>query len=175
MVKKKHLDPNGSELQFIRSEKRKEKRTTSELVKMVSEMRHSLKGEANFAHRLNKILEAYKAKSQKKSNTRPISLYVLTDGRWQGGNAQLNDVARAVKRIVEFLDSSQAPDKKVGIQFIRFGNDEVGKQRLKYLDAEMPKVLNLTQDICDTTSAEGNVWKMMLGSINSTWDGDDDD
>jgi len=100
---------------------------------------------------------------------------VLTDGRWQGGNAQLRDVARAVEHIVKFLDSSQAPDKKVGIQFIRFGNDEVGKQRLKYLDAEMPKVMNLTQDICDTTSAEGNVWKMMLGSINSTWDGDDDD
>lgn len=175
MVKKKRLDPNGSELQFIMSEKHKERKNTTELVAMVSAMQYDMKGESNFASRLGKILQAYKAKLEKKRHTRPISLYIFTDGRWQSGHGQLAGVARAIQRIVLFLEEIRAPDKQVGIQFIRFGNDEIGRERLRYLDEDLPKDMNLPQDICDTTSADGNVWKMMLGSINSTWDGDEDD
>ncbi len=175
LIKKKKLDPNGSELQFITSDARKEKKNTSELVAMVNEMQYKLQGESNFAARLNKVFDKYIETLRKNRKTRPISLYVFTDGRWQSGNGQIAGVARAIKRMVDFLEENKVMDKQVGVQLIRFGDDGDGKARLKYLDEVLPKAMHLPQDICDTTSADGNVWKMLLGSINSTWDGDSDD
>ena len=175
MVKKKKLDPNGSELRFIMSDDRKEARDTTELILMVNQMRMRLKGQTNFAKRLDEIFEAYKEKLGKRGKAKPISLYVLTDGVWQPGNGQLNMVASSIKRMVTRLESLGAMSKMVGIQFIRFGNDPIGIQRLRWLDSQLKKDWLLARDICDTTSSSGNVWKMMLGSINDYWDDDPDD
>lgn len=174
LVKKKGLDPNGSELQFIMSDQRKEAKDTTDLVRMVERMGTQLKGQTNFAARLDDIWEGYKKKLEgKRKLARPISLYVLTNGIWQLGSGEKERVARVIKRIVEHLEKMGAIDKMVGIQFIRFGDDAVGKKRLKWLDASLQMEWSLARDICDTTSAKGNVWKMMLGSINPYWDDDD--
>ena len=82
----------------------------------------------------------------------------------------------AIARAVDALERLHAMDKQVGIQFIRFGEDELGMKRLRYLDDQLPKEKErpLARDICDTTPANGNVWKMMLGSIDPYWDDDPD-
>lgn len=173
MVKRKKLDPDGSELQFIRSSDRKVSKKTSDLVKMVKDRKGKLQGESDFASRLDRILEDYCQRRRKHPNTRPISLYVFTDGRWQLGDKQLERVVRVIKRTVEFLEKEGANDKMVGIQFISFGNDVVGKERLRWLDEDLKEKYHLARDICDTTPSDGNVWKMLLGSINDEWDGDE--
>ncbi|KIW94037.1 uncharacterized protein Z519_05353 [Cladophialophora bantiana CBS 173.52] len=172
MIKKKELDPNGSELRFIISDERKEERHTTKLKNMVRERGKSLTGESDFAHRLDEILEAYQKKLAVNSDTRPISLYVFTDGRWQPGDRQLDAVARSIKRLVDYLEKRGKREGMVGIQFIRFGNDEVGIERLRWLDEDLKEARGLARDICDTTNADGNVWKMLLGSINGYWDAD---
>ncbi|KAL9620221.1 MAG: hypothetical protein Q9160_005230 [Pyrenula sp. 1 TL-2023] len=176
LVKKKKLDPNGSELQFIMSDEHKEAKDTSDLVQIVARVGRQLRGESNFAARLDDIWDSYKKRlDNKRKPARPISLYVLTDGLWQPGNWQRNMVARVIQRMVEHLEAIRAKEKMIGIQFIRFGDHEVGKERLRWLDAELKPALGLARDICDTTSADGNVWKMLLGSINPYWDDDPDD
>jgi len=73
------------------------------------------------------------------------------------------------------LEKFGASEKQIGIQFIRFGKDKIGRTRLRYLDEKIKKQRGLARDICDTTPADGNVWKMMLGSIDSAWDDDAED
>lgn len=176
LIKKKKLDPNGSELQFIMSDEREEARDTSELKELVARRGRQLSGESNFAARLDNIWDSYKKKlGSKWKSARPISLYVLTDGKWQPGIRQRDGVARVIQRMVEHLEATGAREKMIGIQLIRFGNDEVGRERLRWLDAGLKKDWGLARDICDTTSAAGNVWKMLLGSINDYWDDDPDD
>ncbi|KAJ9603081.1 hypothetical protein H2200_012376 [Cladophialophora chaetospira] len=173
MVKKKKLDPNGSELRFIMSDESKEAENTSPLVSMVRERGYHLSGQSNLAHRLEYIFVQYRKKLQRSpSTTRPISLYIFTDGKWQPGNHQLAEVGSAIKRLVDFLEVNGFQQRMAGIQFIQFGNDPVGTERLQWLDEVLPSDRGLARDICDTTPANGNVWKMLLGSINSYWDGD---
>lgn len=172
MVKKKKLDPNGSELRFIISDLRKEAKHTTGQVEMVKNREYQrLRGESNFAQRLDSIFTEYQQKLTKKSLTRPISIYVLTDGVWQGGRQEIR-VGNAIERMVKFLEKGNYPDNMVGVQFIRFGDDPEGVERLRWLDEALPKERGLKRDICDTTAAHGNVWKMMLGSINDYWDDD---
>jgi hypothetical protein len=177
MVKKRKLDPNGSELRFIISEQRKEDRNTTPLVNMVKARRTKLKGESNLALRLEDIFNDYRKKSQpntpwRKPSPKAISLYIFTDGVWQHGSGQLKMVAKAIQSLVEYLVEQGSPQKIVGIQFIQFGNDPQGTERLRWLDEDLQEEFGLERDICDTTPADGNVWKMLLGSINDYWDDD---
>ncbi|KAI4643857.1 hypothetical protein J4E93_006870 [Alternaria ventricosa] len=62
----------------------------------------------------------------------------------------------------------------VGIQFIRFGDDPIGKQRLEYLDNDNLKHYEVPGDIVDTEPSTGNVFKMLLASTDPSWDNDDE-
>ena len=182
MVKKKQLDPDGGQLLFITSDYADERINTTKLVDAVMQHKFKLKGTTNFAKRINKVLGDYLQKLRKDYRTPPISIYVLTDGVWetqQGTKSakdyHLEQVADAIGRAVKVLDEHAILDKRIGIQFVRFGDDKIGKKRLRYLDAKLKRKKGLSRDICDTTLAEGNVWKMMLGSIDPAWDDDSDD
>ncbi|KIW23768.1 uncharacterized protein PV07_11945 [Cladophialophora immunda] len=172
LIKRKKLDPNGSELRFIISDEGKENFHTTKLKNMVRRKTEKLNGESDFAHRLDEILQRTQKKLTKDLDMRPISLYVFTDGKWQPGIRQLDAVARSIQRLVNLLEEKGMKEQMVGIQFIRFGNDEEGMERLRWLDEELKGDYRLARDICDTTPADGNVWKMLLGSINGYWDAD---
>ncbi|OCT53406.1 hypothetical protein CLCR_09508 [Cladophialophora carrionii] len=173
MVKKKKLDLNGSELRFVMSDQCKEAQNTTPLINMVKARREKLSGQSNLAHRLERIFQAYCKKLQRcPTSTKSISLYIFTDGKWQPGARQLEEVANAIKGLIDFLQKKGYPKTTAGIQLIRFGNDPVGMERLRWLDEDLPKEHGLTWDICDTTPANDNVWKMLLGSINGYWDDD---
>ena len=175
---------------FINSVVTLELKRTSELIKAVKRTRHTLVGETNFAGRLDTILSEFIQKLKKNpfvKRPRPMSIYVLTNAIWQGADSVgLRDhhrehVARAIVRTVADLEDLRVEDKMLGIQFIRFGDDPCfntkppNMGRLAYFDHGMKAdYTNMKRDICDTTSAKGNVWKMMLGSINPYWDDDPD-
>ena len=62
---------------------------------------------------------------------RKLSLYVLTNGVWQ----TKTDLRQVIRTLVDHLIQHKLTNKQIGIQFIRFGNDERGMQRLERLDS----------------------------------------
>ncbi|KAL6716241.1 hypothetical protein ACLMJK_005807 [Lecanora helva] len=94
-----------------------------------------------------------------------IDVCLLTDGLWQADH----DVMPPMDSMITFLKSSYLLRDFVGIHIIRFGDDEVAKQRFDYLVSR----LNDNVDIVDTTPIEGgNILRMLLGSI-TRWSVDD--
>lgn len=118
---------------------------------------------------LGDILDRYRSGSQKtflrsSKQSAPLTIYIFTNGAWND-----NNVNEPIENTVIFLDDQHLNSFSVGIQFIRFGTDEEGGKRLNHLD----KGLGLKRDIVDTEPADGNVWKMLLGSIDKYIDADE--
>lgn len=116
--------------------------------------RASPRGESNMKAALGKILkdvrkdldEYYgKHKRQRLLPTKRgqewgVNIYVLTDGVWQKRPQPLCGVEEPIATTVKKLSEYNAPSNKVGIQFIRFGNDPVGAARLDQLDFRLKKL-----------------------------------
>ena len=68
---------------------------------------------------------------------RKLSLYVLTDGVWQ----TKTDLKQVIRTLVDHLIQHKLTNKQIGIQFIRFGNDERGMKRLEKLDSGLDLAL----------------------------------
>lgn len=84
-------------------------------------------------HRLKLMEQRAKHPYWKRGNTapvRPLSIYVLTDGNWQPGC----DLAPSIESLVETMLSLGMKRSQVGIQFISFGDDKDGLERLAYLE-----------------------------------------
>jgi hypothetical protein len=62
----------------------------------------------------------------------PLSVYVLTDGVWQLGGHE--DLENTIRDLIKNLNAAKCTRKQIGIQFIRFGNDPAGIERLNALD-----------------------------------------
>ncbi|KAL8894790.1 MAG: hypothetical protein Q9192_004050, partial [Flavoplaca navasiana] len=169
-------DPDGLDLYFSTEPTKLRPNTPEKLLKYLRE--RPARGRPDFGQRFAKIIEDYQSRFGK-SNTwarlrhpnstpskgpRPLSLYVLTNGVWDPKCTLIKEV----KNLVALLQEYRCPNKYVGIQFIRFGDDREAKKRLKTLDAS----LGLPLDVIDTTPADGNVWKMLLGAVNDWYDND---
>ncbi|KAL8787452.1 MAG: hypothetical protein Q9213_002229 [Squamulea squamosa] len=171
-------DPDGLDLYFTTESSKLRPKTPEKFLQYLRE--RSAYGCPDFRQRFAKIVENYQSQfgrtnyrkkllhpnSTPSKGPRPLSLYVLTDAVWDPGCTLITEV----KNLVALLQEHRLPNKYVGIQFIRFGNDPEGKKRLKTLDSE----LGLGLDVVDTTSADGNVWKMLLGAVNDWYDNDVD-
>lgn len=182
----KRVDPDGIDLHFTNSLETYHSRRTRHLLEKVQ--RRKPAGQCDMKSRLGKILEPYRAELPKaleirhkpflgidlrhwSSKGRSICIYVFTDGVWQGESRFLGGVDEPIRIFVEKLKELGLLDTQVGIQFIRFGNDKGGMERLQKLDSE----LYLPMDIVDTTPYDGNVWKMLLGAIDRHWDDEDEE
>lgn len=173
----KDSDPDGIELYFtILPSKYREKHVTN-LLKRVKE--RFPYGDSDVKSRLWTILQDYQTKLHHQNAPksiwgkhtapkppRPLNLYILTDGVWQPDC----DASMPIQYLVEKLEELKLPDGQVGIEFISFGNDKTGLERMERLDSE----LNLKRDIVDTEPSNGNVWKMLLGAINKWFDDDEE-
>ncbi|KAK5064908.1 hypothetical protein LTR84_000742 [Exophiala bonariae] len=94
-----------------------------------------------------------------------VTLYILTDGVWE----DQSDLSSFIRDVVRFMDEYDMPRKHIGIQFIRFGNSTRGAERLRVLDSG----LGLRRDIVDTIPSTGNVFKILLGPVDPTFDDDE--
>ncbi|KAH7409344.1 kinase-like domain-containing protein [Cadophora sp. MPI-SDFR-AT-0126] len=179
----KPFDANGLEMMYtISSSKSITSKNSSKLVTSLEKTKPA--GMSDISIRLNSILEQYKSKihevygagskvtAKARSDVRPLTLYVLTDGVWQ----PKCDAETPIKNLVRKLLELKVSPKQVGVQFIYFGNNPIGKARVTKLDDKIIIEGSDTQlDIVDTEPSNGNVWKMLLGSIDPYFDNSDDD
>jgi hypothetical protein len=77
-----------------------------------------------------KGLLTWRGKTRKKMKKWGVNIYVFTDGVWEEGDGWLADIVESINKL---LDGGVEP-RRIGIQFIQFGNDQEGTQRLKLLD-----------------------------------------
>jgi hypothetical protein len=171
----KEMDSDGIELRFVNScsEDGQAKHRTP-LRKRLDKVKPG--GQCDMGIALNKILpRCYPDQVDRRSSwlKRPVekagfNIYILTDGVWSQGEDELCGVQKHIQILVKKLIKS-GKLKRVGIQFIRFGDDPAGKERLRRLDDELLEY-DIERDIVDTEPANGNIFKMLLGSTSSTWD-----
>lgn len=95
-----------------------------------------------------------------------VNIYILTDGVWEEGNEWLPTMIESIQNLI----TNGMQRGQLGIQFIQFGNDPTGTQRLQMLDDDLDGY-GVKKDFIDTEHATGNVFKMLLGSIDATIDG----
>ena len=71
----------------------------------------------------------------KKTKGRPISIYVLTNGVWNpSSRGGLCGADAPIRRLIKELQRRNLRRVQVAFQFIRFGNNAMGIDRLTYLD-----------------------------------------
>ena len=76
----------------------------------------------------------------------PCNIYVLTNGHWGSSvPGDLCGVDRPINRLVNAVEEAGLEDNWFGVQFIRFygrqnPHDDIGKQRLDFLDKEVGKM-----------------------------------
>lgn len=138
----KEMDKDGLDLYFTISETcEKKAKRTSKLLPIVEARKQHGNSTTDINHRLTKILEEYKNNLDNKkwyqSEIKPLSLYILTDGLWENECTAIEPIRNAVQK----LEDLRKDEKQIGIQFISFGHDPIGLQRLHHLDdgLKLPK------------------------------------
>lgn len=136
------LDPNGIELAFISSpSKVHKKRSTTNLINIVKSHRYDHDAglmEDKLGTFLEKIVEPKLphplARHLPYSSSRPLTVFIFTDGCWGQGLAYAAGVQNPIRELMDTMKDRKINRTNVTIQFIRFGDDVDGKRYLKYLD-----------------------------------------
>ncbi|PSN67390.1 hypothetical protein BS50DRAFT_553398 [Corynespora cassiicola Philippines] len=172
----KNNDPDGIEMfcantASVRGYKSKDSSDLFERLKTVTP-----EGQCDMGEALSEILNRFFQREGKREKVKRLlykkkgtaMIYVLTDGVWEDGPTALKRVKEPIKKLAERISKENVRNKGlIGIEFIQFGDDEEGASRLEDLD-DWLKEEGL--DIVDTEHIEGNVYKMLLGSIKESWD-----
>ncbi|KAI0541781.1 hypothetical protein GGR58DRAFT_497675 [Xylaria digitata] len=77
---------------------------------------------------------------------------------------------QSIKTIVNKVKEQDRPRTFLPIQFVRFGENSVGKKRLQWLDGDLKHFIPDQWDIVDTTPHTGSVWKMLIGATSALED-----
>jgi hypothetical protein len=132
VIKNFELDNNGVDLHFtVNKCPRRNLRRTRTFAKALKRVETSTVS-SNLSRRLGELLDAYSRGLTPGRTAKGMQIYVLTDGEWQRDTYQ--DVEREIKDFIQKLDRARQPHYNVGIQFIRFGDDENNKSKLERLD-----------------------------------------
>ena len=139
----KESDPDGIELYFTMSDDSYRSRRSSKLVEALKNNTPP-QGKSNIRTPLKRILKNYQTKLREdrqapwnrwlsiaQGPVRPQNLYIFTDGVWQ----PRCDIKDIVEDFVRFLKEQGLPREQFGIQFISFGNNVKGLDRLARLDS----------------------------------------
>ncbi|KAI8622993.1 hypothetical protein F5Y19DRAFT_493701 [Xylariaceae sp. FL1651] len=139
-----------------------------------AEPRLGISTTTNMMKPLLHTLELYHNRSNP-TKIKPTTIIVLTDGVW-GGVAKDDTAECLVKaRIGSLRNIYPSFESGVGvpaksrftIQFIRFGPGLEGNALLDRLDTDFDK--DCHSNIIDAEPANGDVYKMLLGSISEEW------
>lgn len=140
----KRHDDDGIELWFTGRREKVRSRTSTELEQAVKSTKQGLERHSDMAISLSEILTPYRQKMAKYSRKtgdsrlprlfgRPpkkLMLYVLTDGIWRPGS----NPHEVINKLVETMTTNDYERRYVGIQFIRFGDNLEGQEKLQALD-----------------------------------------
>lgn len=149
----KHAELDGVDLFFTSSSTKPEKsgiRESTTLVRSLEEHeRTPAGGPCNMESSLGPILEHVKSRVTKVSRFRQqkkcrgINVYILTDAIWEGGTGVQCGVEEPIKDLRRTMQALGKTRAAVFLQFIQFGDDTLGRERLRYLDEELGKQLDL--------------------------------
>ncbi|KAF1974922.1 hypothetical protein BU23DRAFT_553149 [Bimuria novae-zelandiae CBS 107.79] len=169
----KGKDPDGMEIRSTMDTSfKKRNKDRGPLRKALSTLQPG--GECDIGRTLGQILRDLHPDNAKDTNGHGffwskqkwgVNIYVLTDGVWEDGD---DWIARVVEPIKKLIDSGMQKGQ-LGIQFIQFGSDPVGTARLRMLDDHL-KDHGVAEDFIDTEPFTGNIFKMLLGSIDDAAD-----
>ena len=138
----KTLDSNGIDICFTQSPRRINSGRSTKLSTFVDQVDY--KGVCDIRVRLSHILlheyknrfgavsprpEPWYKKVGSREAQKPLSFYVLTDGNWPP-----NEAGPIIKALVKSMIENKLPKEYVGIQFIRFGENQRGIAYLDRLD-----------------------------------------
>lgn len=181
------VDPDGIELYFRSSPDHPMKPTklslwngrtgagAEKLVEKVDSQGTKQQGKIRYMESsISRILDQVKRNIWRKNSE--TSIYILTDGIWDNATDSRNlcGVDNAIRSLVGEMRRLNLMPSHISIQFIRFGDSEVAKGRLRYLDDNLAEELK-PYDIVDATTDRSPVWKMLLGSIIGAVDNAADD
>ncbi|CAO2658216.1 Nn.00g059390.m01.CDS01 [Neocucurbitaria sp. VM-36] len=166
----KRFDPDGLDMYFTMSKQSDYVHGTHREKLLTRFDNADFDGQSTVDYTLSRILENNNKKGWKlfrfrRESAKGKSIYVLTDGKWLGNSNSLCGVPELLERVVRHINRRA----DLGIQFIQFGDDEVGTWRLEELDNRLEK-RGVAMDIVDTERHDGNVYKMLLGHLSSNWD-----
>ena len=138
-------DPDGLDVYYTSDREKLKRKNHFSILKDFN--KHPFNGTPDMRERIADILARYREKLGKKNNfitrrlhkdtpligPRRLNLYVLTDAVWQPKTT----LTIEIQTLVSDLLKHGLTNKQIGIQFIRFGNDGEGIERLNRLDADM--------------------------------------
>lgn len=137
----KKFGKNGIDLYRMVGMEEIQSKTTTDLLSRLPLTSNLLSGDVDINRCLTKILGDYGDRLGSKRSgifsisllTRPLKpliVYVLTTGEWDGND----DAKTPIATLIDRLNRTNCPQKHVGIQFIHFGTSEEGWKRLVELD-----------------------------------------
>jgi len=138
----------------------KKARKSKDLLPIVQAMEDEIRSKdstTDINFRLNEILEDYKRNLDNnhwwRSKPKPLSLFVLTDGIWEDEVTASEPIKNAVAK----LEDLRKDKRQIGIQFISFGNDPEGLQRLEHLDdrlniSKWVSTISISKDVLTFTT-----------------------
>ena len=127
--------------------------------------------DASIESAISRVLQKFIADHEHQRNSRigrlrggkkPLSLYILTNGVFP----EHDHVEAPIKDAVEKMKRLGLEPDTIGLQFVRFGDDPGGIEKLRKVD----DFEETRWDIVDTEKWDGNILKILLGPINRTFD-----
>ncbi|EEU36982.1 uncharacterized protein NECHADRAFT_52172 [Fusarium vanettenii 77-13-4] len=113
---------------------------------------------------LNNILQAVLPDNKR---IKPTSIYVCTDGVWE----RLNDVKHIIKTSIDRLIEAKEDPSTLMFQFIQFGDNDRGTERLQELDDDCKQEHEQVRyDIVDTKRWDDEVYRIVIGSLTEAND-----
>ncbi|KAJ4244270.1 hypothetical protein NW757_010629 [Fusarium falciforme] len=119
---------NRMALFFASDPTRSWKCSTSTQVESAIQRMKSVDGRCSMKICLLNIIE--KVLKSGKNGIKPTSIYVYTDGVWEG----VNDVKSVIQKSIGRLAEGKEDPSRIMFQFIQYGNDDQGTARLRELD-----------------------------------------
>lgn len=147
----KKFDSNGLDVLTTSNPRREENFKTSTEMKVFTKRKFrdaSKTGQCDIEFSLNEVFKRVfktiprlspSAKARtfgtfRPGKARPFSILVFTNGVWNPSDDGFGGADRLIERCIKLMKDNDVSRSDVAIQFVRFGNNPKGKQRLKFLD-----------------------------------------